>query len=83
MRKYPVGDALTTEEIDRIRQSYYLGLGRFKGRIAIVAVKTDEFREPHKNEWFLSGARPTAYRAFNDLTTSYWICKLTIKKELC
>lgn len=38
-------------------------------------VKSDEKRPPRKGEWYLSGAIPTAYRAPNDLSTSYIILK--------
>ena len=31
-------------------------------------LKSEEFRAPRKGEWFLSGAKPGAYKAPNDLT---------------
>jgi len=40
------------------------------------ATKTEEFRYPKKGEYYLSGARPTAHQAPNDLTTNFWIAKI-------
>ncbi len=37
------------------------------------AIRTGEFRPPRKGEWYISGAIPAAYRAPNDLSTSYHI----------
>ena len=31
------------------------------------------FRSPRKGEYYVSGARPAAYRAPNDLTTAYLV----------
>lgn len=42
----------------------------------IKAVMIGRIRPPLKGEWYLSGAVPLAYRAPNDLTTSYHIMKL-------
>ena len=36
---------------------------------------TPEFRKPEKNEYFVSGAVMTGYRAATDLTSEYWIVK--------
>jgi len=41
-----------------------------------LAIKTNEFRCPLKGEYFLSGAKPMAYLAGNDLSTEYWIAKI-------
>ena len=85
MERYPVADMLTGEEIDSLRwlcgNGQYLGLGRYEGGYTVVAVRTGEFRKPRKGEWFLSGARPAAYRGFNDLSTEYHICRLVVKKK--
>lgn len=35
-----------------------------------------EFRAPKKDEWFISGAIPQAYRAYNDMTTPYYIARI-------
>lgn len=37
---------------------------------------TGEFRAPKKGEWYLSGAIPTVYRAPNDLSTNFMICRI-------
>jgi hypothetical protein len=39
---------------------------------------TGEFRPPYKGEWFLSGSYIEAYRAENDLRSSYHIAKLVV-----
>lgn len=38
-------------------------------------VKSGEFREPRKGEYYLSGAIPCAYVAPNDLTMKFHIAK--------
>lgn len=42
----------------------------------VHAVRTGEFREPQKGEWYLSGAIPGAWKAPNTLSTKFHICKL-------
>jgi hypothetical protein len=42
----------------------------------ICAVRTGEYRPPRAGEWYLSGCYVEAYRAPNDLSTSYHIAKL-------
>jgi hypothetical protein len=42
----------------------------------IAAIATGEKRPPKKGEWYLSGSIIEAYRAFDDLSTSYHIAKL-------
>jgi hypothetical protein len=42
----------------------------------VAAIRTDDFRAPRKNEWYLSGARPVAYRAPNDLGIRFRIMRL-------
>jgi hypothetical protein len=39
-------------------------------------VLTGEKREPKKDEWYLSGAIPEAYQAFNDLSEKYLILRM-------
>lgn len=46
------------------------------GNGLIMAVLTGEKRQPLQGEWFLSGAIPEAYRAFNDLAEEYLIVRL-------
>lgn len=46
------------------------------GYCGLVAVFTGVKRPPKKGEWYLSGAQVQAYRAPNDLGTSYPIAKL-------
>lgn len=40
---------------------------------------TGQFRPPRKGEWYLSGARVQAWKAPNDLSTSYWIAVPILK----
>ena len=42
------------------------------------AIRTSEFRAPRKDERYLSGAVPMAYRAPNDLTSAYRIMELVV-----
>ena len=42
----------------------------------ICAIRTGAFRPPQAGEWYLSGAEVAAYRAPNDLKTSYHIARL-------
>jgi len=79
LKLYPVGDRITTAEAKS------LGFDTApSGPLATLdipvkdvhAVLTKEFRPPKKDEWYLSGAVPHAYRAPNDLTSSYHICVL-------
>ncbi len=44
--------------------------------LRVMARLTRENRPPRKGEWYLSGSIPEAYRAPNDLSTSYLICEL-------
>jgi hypothetical protein len=37
---------------------------------------TGEFRAPKKDEWFISGAIPQAYRAYRDMYTPYYIARI-------
>ncbi len=41
-----------------------------------TAIKTKEYRNPLKGEYYLSGAIPMAYKAFHDLGTKYWIAEI-------
>jgi hypothetical protein len=36
---------------------------------------TGEFRPPKRGEYYLSGAIIAAYKAYNDLTTPFWLAK--------
>jgi len=54
---------------------------KFDDRSLVKAIKSGEFREPKKGEWFISGAIPEAYYAPNDLTQKYHIAKF-VKIEL-
>lgn len=41
-----------------------------------VAVRSNEFRNPKKGEYFLSGCIPKAYKAYNDMSSKYWIAEI-------
>jgi hypothetical protein len=44
----------------------------------VKAVYAGEKRPPRAGEWYLSGARPAAYRAPNDLSSAYHIARLVL-----
>ena len=72
---YPLGDTPTSADLpgvpfDKRFVSDFLPNRHYK------AVMIGRIRPPKKGEWYLSGAIPAAYRAPNDLTTSYHIMKL-------
>ena len=68
-RTFPLGDTPTADETGgaAFRE-------RYKGTFR--AVSTGEKRPPRKGEWYLSGAIVTAYRAPNDLSTTFHIARL-------
>jgi hypothetical protein len=37
---------------------------------------TGEYRYPKQGEYFLSGAIPAAYPAFQDVSSKYWIARI-------
>ena len=43
-----------------------------------MAKKSNKFLPPRKDEWYISGAIPEAYRATNDLSDEYDIAKLVL-----
>jgi len=79
---YPVYDRLSTAE------SKALGFNSIPVVLTSVgmpardvhAVRTGEFREPNKDEWYLSGAIPGAWKAPNSLSCKFHICKLVRAK---
>ena len=56
-------------------------VGEYKGP-NVMAQSTGEFRKPKKGEYFISGAMPTSYIAYNDMSTSYNIAKLVRVKRV-
>jgi hypothetical protein len=77
---YQLGDRLTLQElealgIERDMMGHLWGESSKDGRYA-RAVRTGAFRAPKKGEWYLSGAKPLAYRAPNDLSTEFRIMAL-------
>ena len=69
---FELGDWLNNAER---KQFDFTGIG---GDRNVKAIKSDEFRTPKEDEWYLSGAIPVAYRAKNNLTgtNKYRIMKL-------
>ena len=51
-------------------------------RVYIRAIVTGEKRPPRKNEWYISGAIPEAYRASNDLNIPHLIAKLVCVQKI-
>lgn len=68
---YPVRDRLSIEEHRR----FDIPLEGLTPS-CIKVVKTGSYLCPKKGEWYLSGAIPEGYKAYNDLDTPYYICKL-------
>lgn len=85
---YPIGDRPTKDELDALgfegNRLHILQPDQISDpeeiRYKIMAVKSQIFREPRKNEWYLSGAVPQAWKAPNDLgpTQKFWICQLVL-----
>lgn len=44
--------------------------------VGLVAVKTNQYRKPLRDEWFLSGAIPEVFRASCDYAHEYHIMRL-------
>ena len=57
----------------------------FNGKGFTLFRWTGENRNPKKGEYFLSGAIPEVYKAFNDMTTPYNIMReaTELKKRMC
>ncbi len=49
---------------------------RMRDKPVLVAFRGSEFRPPKKGEYYLSGARPVAYKAPNDLSQAYRIAQI-------
>jgi hypothetical protein len=45
----------------------------YYGRNCRMFAKTGEFRPPRKHEYYLSGANPEVYQAFEDYSAAYYI----------
>ena len=76
-RTYPLGDTPTSAETRGADfNDRYAGSTIHEGSRSFKAVMIGRPRPPKKGEWYLSGAAPMAYRAPNDLTSSYHIMKL-------
>ena len=76
MKSYPVRDCVTWAD----KKS--LGGVRLSPNQEIKAIATGEKRSPNKGEWYLSGSIVEAYKATNDLTTSFQIAKLCIVEKV-
>ena len=48
-------------------------IGNLNGKMQSFRWDGKPMRKPLKGEMFLSGAIPTAYKAYNDLSTDYFI----------
>lgn len=87
MRKlYKLGDHLSIKERERFgiktfKESYSIGWAERDG-ILIRAQMTGVVRPPKKGEWYISGAKPVAYKAPNDLTQKHVLAELVrVKRE--
>lgn len=41
-----------------------------------LAIKTNQYRKPKVDEYFLSGAKPMAYKASHNMGTKFWIAEI-------
>lgn len=73
---YPLGDTPSEKETGGASFNERVALSWTDGSKGFRAVATGEKRRPRRGEWFLSGAIIAAYKASNDLSTSYHIAKL-------
>lgn len=67
MITYPLGDVLSLKD----QKALALGDG-----VVPRAIRTGVIRAPLMGEWYLSGAIPTAYRAYVDLVEPRQICRI-------
>lgn len=87
MRTYRLNDLMTHEECERFGVPSDRALTMWWASpkcdgISIMAVHAGEFRTPCAGEWYLSGAKPAAWRAPNDLSTKFHIMRLVkVKRE--
>ena len=62
---------------------FYQLANHFKKRTKDTrAIKTGEFRNPIKGEWYLSGAIGEAYQAPNDLSYPHYIAQIIETKQI-
>lgn len=66
MKTYPISNNLSYEE-----QQKFGTKGNFLPSIemypkGVMAIRTGEYRAPKAGEWYLSGAKPSAWKAPND-----------------
>lgn len=73
-KPYPLADQINHDEAALF--GVERGSGAYQERRRIMAVWTGEKRPPRAGEWYLSGAKIEAYRAWSDLETEYHIARL-------
>lgn len=81
MKTYPIKDFIPSQDIKQLTGRDNLTQQEMKKYLMVLPIQgklTGEFRCPKKGDWYLSGAIPAVYRAPNDLSTKYHICKLII-----
>lgn len=90
MKYYPVnhGDFLTSELRHLLPENMRGFTETIKALVGnttdvkIKAVKSGEYRNPRKGEFYLSGAIPMAYRAPSDFRSPYHIARIVLVKEI-
>lgn len=80
---YPVAGRLTIKDaealgLQKVPAGPLVNLGLLHRDVH--AILTGEMREPQQGEWYLSGAIPAAYRAPNNLSMKFHICRLVRTK---
>jgi hypothetical protein len=84
---YPVCDNVSLDELEALGFKKGETSGKRMASLGmpvtnVMAVRTGEYRNPLKGEWYLSGAIPSAYRAPNNFISAYYILKLVrVKTE--
>ena len=90
MKYYKLADRPRTADLEKLGVTWSKFAGEIDGHkvnwlnpfqvghIGLVAIFSGEKRPPQAGEWYISGAIPDAYRAPNDLTSSYHIAKLVL-----
>jgi hypothetical protein len=72
MKIYPINDYPNYEEKKQLGFTCKDILIKNNCRV----IKLNEFRKPQKGEWYLSGAIVKGYKAMENLSSEYHICKL-------
>ena len=83
---YPIKDRTCEEERRALAITFHEALPQNSdsqtAHFRVRAVATGEKRPPKKGEWYLSGAVVEAYKAENNLTSSFHIARLVVVEQI-